>query len=1683
MGIFRMRLARSAALIGTAVVCASPVLAETIVEEGFEAGIPGAPWSVSGTAEGRATATAEYQPASGARHLVLDDSTTNEVFSAAHLTLRLDLSKKKAVQLSFKARSLGNEPHPPPTGSYSTHSYDTVSYSANGGLSWRGIRSLAWLGTDTETISVSLDPILAVAGESYNSAFEIRFSNYDNGSAPADGIAIDDIKVEAEPDQRVSLELPASAAEGSGPHNAFLILRFPQETDLNVQLSSSPPGSLLLPAMVSVSAGESVAPFTFSVADDGLVNFNRPVYLNPTAAGATPSPGLVNITDNEPKPTVTLALPPSVTEGTSPSSNASVSFSPPAAVSVAFTLSAAPASQLTIPSSVLLPAGQTSAAFSIRAVDDPAIDGDLVVTVSLHSSQIGTVTGTITAIDNEQPVLAIGLPATLVERQPANGTISISVSRPTDTVVNLATSPQGLVTVPGSITIPAGSTVASFSLTPVDDALVNLIRTFSISASGTRLTGATRNGTVADDEPPPVLRLSLPQSLREGESPTNAATLSLSFPLSFPVNAQIAGTPASEIVAPATVSIPAGTASVPFSLRAADDDFIDGSRTISLSASVAGIVTASAMTTTVDNETRTLTITGPAKINEGGTGGGRVAIPGKLPTALVVTLDSSHPATATTPSAVTIQAGTTESFFTITAPENALREGTLSVTLRADAQGFAGGAFSVPVFDNDVAAYRVSLPFDVLIAGREAWGSSVKAVDINGVLLSSYSGNVALHAVREDGTNFPLVPATVNLSGGSGWNGGFTLPAAAVAGTRAPIKIRAMDDAGYKGHSAEIDVAISLGFAAQDVVYDRTRGRIYGSVAAAASGPSPNKVIVINPEQRAVVGEIPSHQDPGALAMSAEDRYLYIAQRGNRTIGKADPDELTIPSSFSIGADPVYGPFHPSAVAASRADPELVVVARGINVVVPPRVSMAVFDGSTMRPVTVEGGALLEASADPSVFFTYYELAGAHLARLVVTGSGLESFSPAYPPFWGSAAFTTIDHSLVSSTGFIVNDQTLTQIGALPVVGNGPVCADFGGRVFFAERKDINANAIDRIRSYDTASLLPMGEVIFPEPLELAREMIRWGENGIAIRTLNDILLLESRTLVPSAAPVDLQLTLRPEMPAVPAGAPFRYLIEVVNASAAPATNIRLETFLSPGQQLSSATACSGLMTSTGQSCLLTVPSLAAGAKIDITVEAVSAGPGVVFATTRVLSASPDVAFNDNLRAATVTTGFDPSQGVANRLNLRAKNLLYDASRGRLWAILHESLPAPLRNALVSIDPATGIISLDTRLNAYISPGKFDVSSNGRYLYAATTGHVLQVDLASSPRSIARVPLPPNSQGHPQQVNDLAALEGDGTSFVVVGANNHHVLAFDGFVARPRTLVNSYDVSRIARYAPDRFTGITGNSGGAVFDLLVTAEGVAVGKVTPGGLLGTDIAGGAGRVLSSYGGLIDGPTHTLVGTLSGGVPFIDAEHRRAYSLSQDGLLRAYQLDDASAAGSQRMTHPDSDGAFSLVREGLDGFAAVDGDGSILLVRWSGTIPPEKDSDADYLPDAWEAAHFRTLAVGVADDRDGDALAAGLEWLFATSPTRSDPSPIGIVAAEPGLLRLTHPVRKGLQYQPLRYQLSENLVEWMTVTPLGKEVTATRIVEGAEVEDVVITLPAGMTASRFARVAWWPDAPE
>ncbi len=154
----------------------------------------GSAWSVrASTAYGRVVVTTAEQPR-GTRHLVLDSTTDNQ-YARNDVDLHIDLSGRSNVVLRFWVKHLTDEANTLPTSYVDGADGDGVSISADGTRWYRVWDGPTQASTSYAQATVDLDAAIAAAGIAYNANFRIRFTQYDNFTAPTDGYAFDDVEV------------------------------------------------------------------------------------------------------------------------------------------------------------------------------------------------------------------------------------------------------------------------------------------------------------------------------------------------------------------------------------------------------------------------------------------------------------------------------------------------------------------------------------------------------------------------------------------------------------------------------------------------------------------------------------------------------------------------------------------------------------------------------------------------------------------------------------------------------------------------------------------------------------------------------------------------------------------------------------------------------------------------------------------------------------------------------------------------------------------------------------------------------------------------------------------------------------------------------------------------------------------------------------------------------------------------------------------------------------------------------------------------------------------------------------------------------------------------------------------------------------------------------------------------
>ncbi|MBD2267072.1 putative Ig domain-containing protein [Anabaena sp. FACHB-709] len=310
-----------------------------------------------------------------------------------------------------------------------------------------------------------------------------------------------------------------------------------------------------------------------------------------------------------------------------------------------------------------------------------------------------------------KPTLTVNITA---EQLTEGNTIQGTVTRNTDTTepltVTLVNSDNTQITVPTTVTIPAGANSVNFSITAVDDNLIELPRNYSIIASAPGfISGSDSVGVIDNDAV--TLSLTVDTTNINENGGKAIATITRNIVTDIPLVVQLSTSDTTEATVPATVTIAANQASATFEIQGVDDTIVDGTQAVIITARPIYTNTnvavptgnATANLNVVDNESPSLKLTIDRDlISETGTATAIITRNTNTDSALVVTLNSSDTTEATVPNTVTIAAGQTSATFTITGVSDGINDSSQNVTITAAANGLNSGTDSLEITDINV---------------------------------------------------------------------------------------------------------------------------------------------------------------------------------------------------------------------------------------------------------------------------------------------------------------------------------------------------------------------------------------------------------------------------------------------------------------------------------------------------------------------------------------------------------------------------------------------------------------------------------------------------------------------------------------------------------------------------------------------------------------------------------------------------------------------------------------------------------------------------------------------------------------------------------------------------------------------------------------------------------------------
>src|SRR5437660_671798 len=440
------------------------------------------------------------------------------------------------------------------------------------------------------------------------------------------GTATSTVQVNPQPPTVTSLTPGTLTITQGGSGVLTVTISAAQLTTTTVSLNSTASGIAFVPSTVTVPAGQTSASISVNANTPGTAQITTS--LNGTSASST-------VTVTPAQPTVVSLLPPAnpVTLGATTTLTVTISAAQPNATLL--TVSATPSGIVTVPSTVTVPANQTSAPAPVGTL---AL-GTAMVTTSLN----GTTTAAAVQVLPPAPALVSLLPSPINVVVNATGTLTVTLNaaQQTNTVASLSVDHSNVLHIPASVTIPSGQTHASFTVTGV------AVGNAAVTATLTATTTTTQTAVVHVVPPPPTVVSLVPNPLAIQQGATGTFTLTINAAQPTDTSIPLTNSAPSVLQAPGSATVPAGQTSVTFPVTG----LILGSATVTAainSTSVSATVSVASPPTVV-----TALTPGTLMTPKGAPGVLHVTVSPAPTEPLSVSLTSNNSTVATAPATIT----------------------------------------------------------------------------------------------------------------------------------------------------------------------------------------------------------------------------------------------------------------------------------------------------------------------------------------------------------------------------------------------------------------------------------------------------------------------------------------------------------------------------------------------------------------------------------------------------------------------------------------------------------------------------------------------------------------------------------------------------------------------------------------------------------------------------------------------------------------------------------------------------------------------------------------------------------------------------------------------------------------------------------------------------------------------
>ena len=242
--------------------------------------------------------------------------------------------------------------------------------------------------------------------------------------------------------------------------------------------------------------------------------------------------------------------------------------------------------ELLVPESVTIQAGQASASFGYSAVSDGDFDEDEYVDLRIAADGFDDRSVTVCVANTDRPELTMSFDKRYVE-EGESFEVTVTRNYVTDKpiTVRLTPSSSSQVTVPSSVTILANEASTTFNVIATDDDRPESDADVTIVALSPNFVSASKSISIGDDDEPTIaVTLSVSSVVEGAGGNAFSGTVTRTQPASSPLRVRLTSSNPGKIGVPSEVTIPSGKTSVVFYGASYDNGAVEGESTVTITA-------------------------------------------------------------------------------------------------------------------------------------------------------------------------------------------------------------------------------------------------------------------------------------------------------------------------------------------------------------------------------------------------------------------------------------------------------------------------------------------------------------------------------------------------------------------------------------------------------------------------------------------------------------------------------------------------------------------------------------------------------------------------------------------------------------------------------------------------------------------------------------------------------------------------------------------------------------------------------------------------------------------------------------------------------------------------------------------------------------------------------------------